>query len=625
MNRIVIPLILLTAVIAGLPAAPLPPQEPEILIPAPIGNGAEDPMIPAPGMGWVAFCLNSNIFNEYAADLNLLRRELEALRPPASGPAAAWPDHCRIIYVRLSWREFAEYRDTALTAFMEAIREFNRRQTDPYRTIHVIFSLMFADTCNAELADYPPGGEIDRFPPYNPEGCRCPDCAGAAGIMDTYLLDYCADTNWAPCRDQAGNPPYFARYQIRELNYFNPAVLPAVLAGWNQAQADFMARYDFINGTDAAFLGDWGQNHLLMFIRYGQSGPPLDWETFRNNLEEWLTDFRSRMQALPRQVDIFFNDNYNWQWVEERSRQSGLIRPEQSLVADMFGLAEELGFSIHSGDSPARLPYDAAYAVAYRETVRHTAPSFFEWIENDSLEDEFSYYPNYMQLNMCGLGGIWTGCWGLGEAARAFGDSNFLPWKNRLGYRLQIRTIRRELEGVPARLFIRIANTGDGYCNRPVRLTLFCGGPASLPPVIEEIGAEEIRRLRREDRDEMEIMFTLPFAVQGDPSAAEAGVWKLGLEVFDSWTGQYLPVAWANGEGGIPANPLTVIARRGDVDGDGEVTLRDLQTLYRYVAGEAGRSGWDPRRQDLNGDGVTDTRDLLILHFLIGEVEGTSS
>lgn len=595
-------------VLAGIAAA-----AEAVVTPTPVGAGTSDPIIPAPGMGWVAYCLELEI-REGSGDLPDLLQDLQSginYFSHASG-AAFFGGHCRVLYIRLRWREFEELKENALLSFLEEVEAFNAAESDVFRKFHVFLAVTFEDTCFPYLNGYPDGWGIDDFPPYIEEICACDGCPQASDALGTYLLDYCLDPDWILCISQAQFPPYYSRYQLREPNYFNPATLPAFIAPWNQELADYVARFECISGVHAGFMGNWGQNHLAMFTAYGRPDPPRDWTSFRDNIDAWFADFRQRLENLPRRPDIFFSENYHWQIADNEGHQTGLLLPQQSIVTDMFGMARENGYTLHlGGTAQGRLP-DASYELALREAVKSTAPYFCEWDSNESLADEFTFYPNFMQLNMCGLSGmLHIGCWGLQDAVWSYATPTFQYYKNRLGYRFQLSEIRRDRTSTGGYVRIKFRNIGAGFCVNPVRLTLWkSNAQGDTARSVVEIPPEEIRHLRADDLDELEVHFDLP-ALPPIPGSGEA--WRLSLEVYDYWTQAYLPVSWSNREGATITGMLTVYPLLGDLDGDFKVEADDAALLADYLGENYEPTLADPGVADFDGDGEISLRDLVLM------------
>ncbi len=584
-----------------------------VVTPTPVGAGSSDPIIPAPGMSWVAYCLEREI-RDGSADLPALLQDLQSGINYFSngGGSAFFEGHSRVLYIRLRWREFEELKEGDLRSFLETVEAFNAEEPDVYKRFHVFLAVTFEDTCFPYLDGYPNGWGIDDFPPYIEDVCNCSGCPQAADILGTYLLDFCLNPNWTLCISQARFPPYYSRYQLRELNYFNPTVLPAVVAPWNQELADYAAQFECLAGMHAAFMGNWGQNHVALFTAYGQAGPPRDWTSFRQNVDAWFADFRERMESLPHPVDLFMSENYHWQSADLDCHQRGILDPQQSIVTDMFDVARDHGYTLHlGGAAQVRLP-DPSYDLALREAIRSTAPYFCEWDSNESLADDFTFHPNFMQLNMCGLSGmLHIGCWGLQDAVLSYATPTYQYYKNRLGYRFQLSEIRRDRNSTGGYVRAKLRNIGAGFCVNPVRLTLWkSNAQGDTARSVVEIPPEEIRHLRADDLDELEVNFDLP-AIPPIPGSGEA--WRLSLEVYDFWTQAYLPVSWSNLEGAAIASMLTVYPLLGDLDGDFKVEADDSVLLAEYLGDNYEPTLDDPGFADFDGDGEVSLRDLVMM------------
>jgi hypothetical protein len=218
-----------------------------------------------------------------------------------------------------------------------------------------------------------------------------------------------------------------------------------------------------------------------------------------------------------------------------------------------------------------------------------------------------------MQLNMCGLSGmLHVGCWGLQDAVLSYATSTYQYYKNRLGYRFQLAEICRDRTTTGGYVRVKLRNIGSGFCVNPVRLTLWsCKANGTTRYAAIDIPPEDVRHLRQDDLDELEVQFALP-ALPPIPGAGGTA-WKLSLEVFDFWTSAYLPVCWSNREGDTVSDTLTVFPILGDLDGDYQTEADDAALLAEYLGDNFKPALADPGCADYDGDGKIRLLDLVMM------------
>lgn len=472
-----------------------PPDPYSYYYPDSLGNGSSDGIIQSPGKGWAAYVSwQPDIFRSY----DDLESKFETL---ISGG-------CNVLYLRPTWKEFTnDYAQ--LCIFMQNIQDFNSGKNLWEDKIKVIIRVMVTNTCNEDNSDYPYYISPDSLWQlcYNSSPCT----------SHTYY--FCGQEN---------------DYQIRELKYTSSTARVVFLDYLSNISNFLEENGQNVIAIDSGFMGDWGENHLLMYVFYGNN----DWNSFLSAYSLWFSDFICAVNQY--NVIVFSCANNHWYFLSP------------SIANDMFSLMKSKGFTFRRDSPPEVDPIE--FNSMFTNFVLSSSPSMIEWDQNDGLLNDFTLrYPNFSQLQMVhhDIDG-----WGLEPAISSLTDPDYLLFMNKLGYRLRINHVRYV---VKQNLFINISNIGYGFCVNDIRLLLKVKQISTQNFIVlktSTVTSSTIRTLRRGGVDCLDVGFAWPTR----PVGTEPDFY-ISLQVKDKKTGTWVDVPWSNNNNGetLPSKNLKLI------------------------------------------------------------------
>jgi hypothetical protein len=520
------------------------------------------PVLMGPGKGWVAYVDMVDTHQGYNDIINFdgtrLANQLDTLLSKS----------CDIIYIRITWNDF-EMHNTELNRFLHAIHDYNNPvPPNSPKTFEekfkVILRLMFVNTCYVSAS---------------PEDFPCTPEFGWDYITRSFNLASDCNPNVLEIKEF----DYMGKNAGYPVNYANiPAV--TVFNCWNGRIRGFVDQYpQTVISVEPGFMGNWGENHLLAFYSNNplHSGYYFDftvnpWDAFYNIIKLWFNSFADIMYANSN-LKVFMCSNLNWIQTKYLNINDYPNLPPvatDKIPIDMFQIAQNNRFQLRVDNSPThRLAYlnsipelertddDKRQIQQIKELNYHyhdflfknesPGPGIMEFSQSNLAtitRDLKGFYFNYSQLRMPSTE------WTLQDTIDYASTSEFNKFKNLLGYRFQVNSIKyvNLVQDNKGCFYIKISNIGYGYCDSKIRLVIKPNGK-------DKYYSDEVdgKLLRRESAVEPtsfsnydplthshDIVHYVPIGVPViiPPDFTK---WTLIIEVQDQFE-HWVPVKWSN-------------------------------------------------------------------------------
>ncbi len=440
----------------------------EKFYPLSIGNGPNDPFIPAPGMGWVAYPGEWNLAQNY----NQLKGFFNTLTN----------NGCNYIYMAFTWKQWHE-EINEITNFIDKINYFNENK-NYNKKIKIIISVTFANTCDDDDIDYPICST-----------CCFPYLTDTFGndILYTYFYYYngCDNNN----NDNVANP--CCGKWVTEIKYWHPNAMDIIECFDEEIESFLVNHGENIVGIVAGFMGIWGENHLALYEIFKNE---VSWNYFLDSIDDLFSEFAS--MANRHHLIKFFVCNPNW--IESEGNPN--------MSKDMFNLAVSLGFNlkrcntkIHFTNNPLEnYYYDTFYNQFNNFTLLSKAGAFLEWADVNhplTIEEFNSLHLNFCQLNYPTQPNSQNPIYqfGLESAIKSLSTDFFKAVKNKIGYRFKINYVfflynTRDL--THNKIIINITNLGNGLCPSDIKLEIVQPN-SSIPIATKYISKNIISKLKK--------------------------------------------------------------------------------------------------------------------------------